>query len=153
MHVLVVEDSLTMRRIIIDSLRSITRGGTDVIETDTGEEALEVLRATPDIGLLLLDWHMPGMTGLEVIMSMQADPELAKVPIVMVTVERGKENVIAALRAGARNYIVKPFTQAVFRKKVGPFVKALDEAPEEKPERPAGSLVGNEVSEQQTDPG
>ena len=140
MYVLIVDDSATMRRIVIDSLRSITGGETGVIEATTGEEALEIMRATPGVRLVLLDWHLSGMSGLEVISAMQADPELAKVPIVMVTAERGKQNVIAALRTGARNYIVKPFTQAVFRKKVGPFVEMAERRA---PERPAGSLVGD----------
>ena len=140
MYVLIVDDSMTMRRIVIDSLRSITGGDTDEIETGTGEEALEILGTTPDVRLVLLDWHLPGMSGLEVVRAMQADPELTKVPAVMVTAEREKQNVIAALRAGARNYIVKPFTHAVFRKKVGPL---LETASRKEPERPAGSLVGN----------
>ena len=137
MRILLVDDSMTMRRIVIDSLRSITDA--DVIEVDSGEEALDVLRTTPDVGLVLLDWHLPGMSGLDVIRAGQADPDLADVPMVMVTAERDKENVIAALRAGAKNYIVKPFAQAVFRKKVGPF---LEERRKESA-RPAGGLVGS----------
>ena len=140
MYVLVVDDSITMRRIIIDSLRPMAGGDIDVIEAGSGEEALEVMRATPGAGLVLLEWHLPGVSGLEVIEAAQADPELASVPMVMVTTEREKQNVITALRTGAKNYIVKPFKQAVFRKKVGPFLKAPDER---KPERPAGSLAGN----------
>ena len=137
MRVLVVDDSMTMRRIVIDSLRSIADAG--VIEADSGEKALDILRATPGVGLVLLDWHLPGMSGLGVIEAAQAEPSLAAIPMVMVTSEREKQNVIAALRAGAKNYIVKPFTQAVFRRKVGPFLKA----PRKGPARPAGSLVGN----------
>lgn len=138
MHVLVVEDSMTMRRVVVDSVRSITDA--DVIEADSGEEALEIMRATPDIRVVLLDWYLPGMSGLEVIEAAQAEPEIARIPIVMITSEREKQNVIVALRTGAENYIVKPFTQAIFRRKVGPLLEAPEK---EQPEHPAGSLVGN----------
>ncbi len=138
MHVLVVEDSMTMRRVVVDSVRSITDA--DVIEASTGEEALEIMRATPDIRVVLLDWYLPGMSGLDVIEAAQAEPEIAQIPIVMITAEREKQNVIDALRTGADNYIVKPFTQAVFRRKVGPFLKPPEE---ERTGRAAGSLVGN----------
>ncbi len=128
---------MTMRRIVIDSLRSITDA--DVIEVGTAEEALEVLRATPDVRLVLLDWYLPGMSGLDMIRATQAEPALADIPAIMVTSEREKQNVIAALRTGAKNYIVKPFTQAVFRKKVGPFLEAREQGPP----RPAGGLAGS----------
>jgi two-component system chemotaxis response regulator CheY len=136
-HVLVVDDSMTMRRIVIDSLRSIADA--DVIEAGSAEEALEVLRATPDVRLVLLDWYLPGMSGLDMIRAAQAEPALADVPTIMITSEREKQNVIAALRTGAKNYIVKPFTQAVFKKKVGPFLGAR-ELP---PPRSAGGLAGS----------
>ena len=138
MQVLVVEDSMTMRRVVVDSVRSITDA--DVLEAASGEEALEIMRATPDIRLVLLDWYLPGMSGLDVIEAAQAEPEIARIPIVMITAEREKQNVIDALRTGADNYIVKPFTQAVFRRKVGPFLRPPEE---EEPGRAAGSLVGN----------
>ena len=137
MYVLVVDDSMTMRRIVIDSLRSITDA--DVIEAGSAEEALEVLRATPDVRLVLLDWYLPGMSGLDMIRAAQAEPALADIQMVMVTSEREKQNVIEALRTGAKNYIVKPFTQAVFRKKVGPFLEARGQGPA----RAAGGLAGS----------
>jgi len=134
--VLVVDDSMTMRRIMIDALRSFAEAR--VHEAASAEEALEFLRAS-GADLVLLDWHLPGMSGLDLIVKMQADARLARIPVVMVTSEREKANVIAALRAGARNYIVKPFTQPVFRKKVGPFLEAGGRALEET----RGRLVGN----------
>lgn len=134
--VLVVDDSLVMRRLVIDALRPL---GEQVIrEASSAEEALEILRAS-DVDLVLLDWHLPGMSGIDLLKKMQADPRCARIPVVMVTSEREKSNVIAALRAGAQNYIIKPFTQAIFRKKVGPLLEARPRQPEES----RGRLVGN----------
>jgi len=138
MRVLVVEDSMTMRRIVIDSLRAFP--DVEAVEAESGEKALQMLRDDPKIGLVLLDWHLPGMSGLDVVRRMRQDGRLASVPAVMVTSERTKANVIAALRAGVMNYIVKPFTQQVFRKKIGPLVTKSE--PEAQGARPAGSLVG-----------
>ena len=139
MRVLVVDDSMIMRRVIIDALRSFS--GAEVLEAGTAEEALEVLRdpAGPGVDLVLLDWYLPGMSGLEALRMLQADPRLAEVPVVMVTSEREKSKVIAALRTGAKSYIVKPFTQQVFRRKIGAFLEERPQAPS----LPAGSLAGN----------
>lgn len=139
MRVLIVDDSMIMRRVVIDTLRTFSDA--EVVEAATGEEALDVLVGPggPEIDLVLLDWYLPGISGLEVLDRMQADPALASVPVVMVTAERAKASVIAALRAGARNYIVKPFGREVFAKKVGPL---LESKPAEAP-APTGRLTGN----------
>ncbi len=143
MRILVVDDSMVMRRVIIDALRSFSDA--EVIESASAEEALDVMRsgAGPDLDLVLLDWYLPGMSGLDALRIMQADPALAKVPVVMVTSERGKANVIAALRTGAKNYIVKPFQNQIFRKKVGPFLQQKAEAPEDHAGNTTGSLAGS----------
>lgn len=137
MRVLVVDDSMIMRRVIIDALRSFSDA--EVVETGTGEEALAIMRDSP-VDLVLLDWYLPGMSGIDVLKRAQADAALARSPVVMVTSERGKPNVIAALRAGARNYIVKPFTQQVFHKKVAPFLEGRPRKARAPPGRLAGSL-------------
>ncbi len=139
MRVLVVEDSMTMRRIVIDSLRAF--GEVEPVEAESAEHALDLLSTGPSIGLILLDWHLPGMSGLDFVKKAQADQKLAAIPVVMVTSERTKANVIAALRAGAKNYIVKPFTQQLFRAKLGPIIQKYAARPEEGA-RTTGSLVG-----------
>ncbi len=140
MRVLIVDDSMIMRRVIIDALRSFSDA--EVVESGSAEEALEVMRSPEGAGidLVLLDWYLPGISGLEALRLMQSDPRLGKVPVVMVTSERAKANVIAALRTGAKNYIVKPFQNQVFRKKVGPFLKREAEEPAS---RTSGSLTGS----------
>ncbi|MHC4199778.1 MAG: response regulator [Planctomycetota bacterium] len=137
MRVLIVDDSMIMRRVIIDALRSFSDA--EVVEAATGEEALDIIRSSP-VDLVLLDWYLPGMSGIDVLAAMQEDARLVEVPVVMVTSEREKPNVIAALRAGAKNYIVKPFTQQVFHRKVLPFLAARPEAAPAPGGRLAGSL-------------
>ena len=138
MKVLVVDDSMTMRRIVIEAVRSLTMA--EILEAASAEDALTVLYHTPGIGLILLDFHLPGMTGLDLLKKMKTDPKVADVPVVMVTSEREKAQVISALRAGALNYIVKPFSQVVFKKKVGPLLDAPEEASPEATGRLVGSL-------------
>ena len=147
MRVLVVDDSMIMRRVVIDALRSFSDA--DVVESGSAEEALDIMRSMdgPGIDLVLMDWYLPGMSGLEALRLMQGDPALAKVPVVMVTSERAKANVIAALRTGAKNYIVKPFQKQIFRKKVEPFLhekeKEEEQIPSVLPGETTGSLAGS----------
>jgi len=146
MRVLIVDDSMIMRRVVMDALRSFSDA--DVVESGSAEEALDVMRSVdgPSIDLVLMDWYLPGMSGLEALRLMQGDPALAKVPVVMVTSERAKANVIAALRTGAKNYIVKPFQKQLFKKKVEPFLKEKQEEEEAPPGLPGdttGSLAGS----------
>jgi two-component system chemotaxis response regulator CheY len=138
---MVVDDSMIMRRVIIDTLRSFTDA--DIVEASTGEEALDALSGDDagGIDLVLLDWYLPGISGIEVMRRMRADPGLSGVPVVMVTSEREKSKVIEALRAGAKNYIAKPFGHEVFRKKIGPLLEEKRRPAEE--ERAPGGLVGN----------
>jgi two-component system chemotaxis response regulator CheY len=136
-RVLVVDDSMTMRRIVIDAVRAFSDA--DILEAESAEDALDILVRTPGIGLMLLDFHLPGMSGLDLLQKMRQDPKTASVPVVMVTSEREKAYVISALRAGAKNYIVKPFTQQVFKKKVGPHL----DAPVDAAAQPTGRLVGS----------
>jgi two-component system chemotaxis response regulator CheY len=108
MKTLVVDDFATMRRIVKNVLRQIDI--TNVAEADNGKRALEVLRKEGDFELIVSDWIMPEMTGLEFLKACKEDESLRKIPFVMVTAEAQKESVIEAIKGGVDNYIVKPFT-------------------------------------------
>jgi two-component system chemotaxis response regulator CheY len=107
MRVLVVDDFATMRRIIKNVLRQI--GFTDITEADDGKTAIRQLKAEK-YDLVLSDWNMPGMSGLELLNEVRADAELKDLPFVMITAEAKKENIIEAVKAGVTSYVVKPFT-------------------------------------------
>ena len=107
MKVLVVDDFGTMRKIVRNVLKQI--GLPDVAEAEDGKQALEILRRET-IDLIISDWMMPVMTGIEFFQACKGDGDLKKVPFIMVTAEAAKENVIEAIKAGVDNYIVKPFT-------------------------------------------
>lgn len=120
MKILVVDDSSTMRRIISNTLSTI--GQTDIVQAGDGLEGLAALGANPDVGLVLSDWNMPNMNGLDFLKKIR-ETRGKELPVVMVTTEAEKSNVITAIKAGANNYIVKPFTPEVLQEKVGPFLK------------------------------
>lgn len=107
MKILVVDDFATMRRIIKNVLRQI--GFTDITEADDGKAAIKQLKAEK-YDLVLSDWNMPGMSGLELLNEVRADAELKGLPFVMITAEAKKENIIEAVKAGVTSYVVKPFT-------------------------------------------
>ncbi len=121
MKVLIVDDSLTMRGLIAGNLAQMDLG-VEVLEAGSGGDALKCLRDHADIALVLLDWHMSGMSGLECLQQMQAAPQTREVPVVMVTSEREKTLMIRALKAGARGYLVKPFTPERFQEKIEGFL-------------------------------
>jgi two-component system chemotaxis response regulator CheY len=112
--VLVVDDSSTMRRIVVNSLQKC--GSYTVVEAENGEEALN--RWTPDMGLVLTDWNMPVMSGLDFVKTLRARPDGASVPIIMITTRSVREDVLSAVSAGVTNYIAKPFTPAVLKEKI-----------------------------------
>ncbi|AFV98127.1 MULTISPECIES: chemotaxis response regulator CheY [unclassified Sulfuricurvum] len=116
MKLLVVDDSSTMRRIIKNTLSRL--GYEDVLEGEDGLQGWGVLDANADIGMLITDWNMPEMNGLELVKKVRADSRFADLPIIMVTTEGGKAEVITALKAGVNNYIVKPFTPQVLKEKL-----------------------------------
>lgn len=120
MKILIVDDSSTMRRIIGNTLKSI--GQEDVIMAGDGVEGLEVLEQNPDTDLILSDWNMPNMNGLDFLIKVR-ETKGKDLPIIMITTEAEKANVITAIKAGANNYIVKPFTPDVLSEKLGPFLK------------------------------
>ncbi|CAM4154311.1 MULTISPECIES: chemotaxis response regulator CheY [Campylobacter] len=116
MKLLVVDDSSTMRRIIKNTL--VRLGHKDVLEAEHGVEAWDLLSQNDDIKILITDWNMPEMNGLELVKKVRAEEKYTDMPIIMVTTEGGKAEVITALKAGVNNYIVKPFTPQVLKEKL-----------------------------------
>ncbi len=116
MKFLVVDDSSTMRRIIKNSLQRI--GFNDVVEAENGKEGLEALAG---IDIILTDWNMPEMDGLEFVKRVRA--QNAAIPILMVTTNAAKDDIIEALKNGVNNYIVKPFTPETLKEKVEALLK------------------------------
>jgi two-component system, chemotaxis family, chemotaxis protein CheY len=114
-NVLIVDDFATMRRIIKGVLKQL--GFSNLIEAEDGEAALKELRKEK-VGLIVSDWNMPNMTGLELLKAVRSDNSLKGIPFLMVTAEGQKENVIQAVQAGVSNYIVKPFTPETFNAKL-----------------------------------
>lgn len=113
--ILVVDDFSTMRRIIKNLLRDL--GFTNVEEADDGKTALPILKAG-GIEFLVTDWNMPGMTGIDLVKAVRADEKLRHIPILMVTAEAKREQIIAAAQAGVNGYVVKPFTAATLKQKI-----------------------------------
>ncbi len=116
MRIITVDDSSTMRRIIKNTLKRIGYGD-EVLEAADGKEALEIL-ANTDVDLIITDWNMPVMDGLTFVKHIRANKKFDDVPIIMVTTEAAKEDIITALKAGVNNYIVKPFTPEVLKDKI-----------------------------------
>jgi two-component system chemotaxis response regulator CheY len=114
MKCLVVDDSAITRRILIRSLREI--GITDVLEASDGLQALAL--ASPDLDIVITDWNMPGLTGVELLRRLRAKPELATIPVLLVTARNGRDNIVEAANAGVTDYLVKPFTPEVLRVKL-----------------------------------
>jgi two-component system chemotaxis response regulator CheY len=112
---LVVDDFATMRRIIRNLLKEL--GFNDVDEAEDGVSALQKLRADR-FDFVVSDWNMPNMNGLELLRNIRADEQLKRLPVLMVTAEAKKENIIAAAQAGASGYVVKPFTAATLDEKL-----------------------------------
>ncbi|MGV8900048.1 MAG: chemotaxis response regulator CheY [Burkholderiaceae bacterium] len=122
---LIVDDFSTMRRIIRNLLKEL--GYTNVDEAEDGIMALSKLR-NEQFDFVVSDWNMPNMDGLEMLKNIRADPALSKLPVLMVTAEAKKENIIAAAQAGASGYVVKPFTAATLDEKLGKIFEKLGKA-------------------------
>lgn len=112
---LVVDDFSTMRRIVRNLLKEL--GYSNVEEAEDGVNALNMLRSG-DFDFVVSDWNMPNMDGLTMLQNIRADPALSKLPVLMVTAEAKKENIVAAAQAGANGYVVKPFTAATLEEKL-----------------------------------
>ncbi|MFH1135809.1 MAG: chemotaxis response regulator CheY [Pseudomonadota bacterium] len=115
MKVLVVDDFSTMRRIVKNILRQI--GLNNILEADDGTSAISVLERER-IDLIISDWNMPTMTGIELLRQVRASEELKHIPFLMVTAEAQQENIIEAVKAKVSNYIVKPFTADTLNEKI-----------------------------------
>jgi two-component system chemotaxis response regulator CheY len=115
MNVLIVDDYKTMLRIVKNLLNQI--GFTNVDEAEDGSSALQKVKAK-EYGLIISDWNMQPMTGLQLLQEVRADAKLKHIPFIMVTAESKTENVIAAKQAGVNNYIVKPFNAATLKGKI-----------------------------------
>ncbi|MBC8945310.1 MULTISPECIES: chemotaxis response regulator CheY [Xenorhabdus] len=119
---LVVDDFSTMRRIVRNLLKEL--GFNNVDEALDGAEALAKLR-TAEFDFVISDWNMPNIDGLELLKTIRSDEKLAALPVLMVTAEAKKENIIAAAQAGASGYVVKPFTAAILEEKLNKIFEKL----------------------------
>ena len=115
MKILVVDDFSTMRRIVRNLLKEL--GFTNVHEAEDGIDALKKLRAET-FDFVVSDWNMPNMTGIDLLREIRKDPTLKHLPVLMVTAEAKKENIIEAAQAGASGYVVKPFTSITLDEKL-----------------------------------
>lgn len=113
---LVVDDFSTMRRIVRNLLKEL--GFTNVDEAEDGVVALQKLKSVGTFQFVVSDWNMPNMTGIELLRAIRADESLKHLPVLMITAEAKKENIIEAAQSGASGYIVKPFTAAVLEEKM-----------------------------------
>ncbi|WP_395344287.1 chemotaxis response regulator CheY [Ningiella sp. W23] len=122
MKILVVDDFSTMRRIIKNLLKDL--GFTNVQEADDGNTALPMLNQG-DFDFVVTDWNMPGMQGIDLLRAIRADDKLKHLPVLMVTAEAKKEQIVAAAQAGVNGYVVKPFTAATLKEKLDKIFERL----------------------------
>lgn len=115
MNILVVDDFSTMRRIIKNLLHDL--GYQNVSEADDGNTALPMLRSGK-FDFLITDWNMPGMPGLELLKQVRADNALSKMPVLMLTAEAKREQIVEAAQAGVSGYVIKPFTAVTLKEKI-----------------------------------
>jgi two-component system chemotaxis response regulator CheY len=122
MKVLVVDDFSTMRRIIKNLLRDL--GFTNISEADDGSTALPMLK-DGSFDFVVTDWNMPGMQGIDLLRAIRADAKLSHIPVLMVTAEAKKEQIVMAAQAGVNGYIVKPFTAGTLNTKLDKIFERL----------------------------
>lgn len=115
LKILIVDDFSTMRRIVRNLLKEL--GYTNADEAEDGVVALQKLKGG-NFQFIVSDWNMPNMTGIDLLRAVRADPDLKHLPVLMVTAEAKKENIIEAAQAGASGYVVKPFTAATLEEKL-----------------------------------
>ncbi len=125
MRILIVDDFSTMRRIVKNLLGDL--GFTNIMEADDGTTALPILEKG-GIDFLVTDWNMPGMPGIELLRAVRANPELAALPVLMVTAEAKREQIMEAAQAGVNGYVVKPFTADTLKEKVDKVFERLEGA-------------------------
>lgn len=122
MKILVVDDFSTMRRIIKNLLKDL--GFTNIQEADDGSTALPMLQQG-DFDFVVTDWNMPGMQGIDLLRAIRADANLKHIPVLMVTAEAKKEQIVAAAQAGVNGYVIKPFTAATLKEKLAKIFERL----------------------------
>ena len=115
LRILVVDDFATMRRIIRNLLQDL--GFSNIAEADDGNTAWPMLQ-NGSYDLLITDWNMPGMPGLDLLKAVRADARLAKLPVLMLTAEAKREQIVEAAQAGVNGYVVKPFTAQTLKEKI-----------------------------------
>lgn len=125
MKILIVDDFSTMRRIIKNLLRDL--GFTNTSEADDGLTALPMLQGGK-YDFLVTDWNMPGMQGIDLLKAVRADAELASMPVLMVTAESKKDQIVEAAQAGVNGYVVKPFTAATLKEKIDKIFERIEAA-------------------------
>ena len=125
MRFLVVDDFSTMRRIVRNLLKEL--GFTNVDEAEDGQVALHKLK-NGQFEFVVTDWNMPNMSGIELLKAIRADASLKHLPVMMITAEAKKENIIEAATAGASGYIVKPFTAGTLSEKLGKIFEKYGQA-------------------------
>ena len=126
--ILVVDDSSVQRKMIIQIIRKAGFQN-EMLEAGDGLEAIGVLGENfQDIGIVLCDWNMPNMTGLELLKTVRSDPKFKHLPFLMVTAEAEKENIIEAVKCGVSNYVVKPFTGVTLQEKITKIYAGLKKA-------------------------
>ena len=125
MRILIVDDFSTMRRIVKNLLGDL--GFTNTAEADDGKTAWPMLE-TGEFDFVVTDWNMPGMTGIDLLRQIRSSPKTAKIPVLMVTAEAQKSQIIEAAQAGVNGYIIKPFTAATLKEKLDKIFQRLSEA-------------------------
>ena len=123
MNILIVDDFSTMRRIIKNLLRDL--GFNNTSEADDGQTALPMLKSGK-FDFLVTDWNMPGMDGLTLLKTVRADEDLANMPVLMVTAEAKRDQIVVAAEAGVNGYVVKPFTAATLKEKIEKIFQRLE---------------------------
>jgi two-component system chemotaxis response regulator CheY len=123
MKILIVDDFSTMRRIIKNLLRDL--GFTNTSEADDGQTALPMLQQG-NFDFLITDWNMPGMEGIELLKRVRADENLKSMPVLLVTAEAKKEQIVEAAQAGVNGYIVKPFTAGTLKEKIDKIFERIE---------------------------
>ena len=125
MKILIVDDFSTMRRIVKNLLNDL--GYSNTTEADDGKTAWPLLQAG-EFDFVVTDWNMPGMTGIDLLKQIRADARMAKLPVLMVTAEAQRDQIIEAAKAGVNGYIIKPFTAVTLKEKIDKIFQRVSEA-------------------------
>jgi len=125
MKILIVDDFSTMRRIVKNLLNDL--GYTHTTEADDGKTAWPLLQAG-EFDFVVTDWNMPGMTGIDLLKNIRADVRLSKLPVLMVTAEAQRDQIIEAAKSGVNGYIIKPFTAVTLKEKIDKIFQRVSEA-------------------------